>query len=1151
MIMLIRQGLTLFLLFISVIALGQLSADRCRWVPAKESFMLDSMSVLPSSIKVSYPSDTTLRVSYDLNTGMAAIDNAEVKADSILVCYQIFPLNFSGKYFKRDLSLYDTNHYYREKFDYNEQYYPISGSEQIFNTPGISKSGSITRGVSFGNNQNVFVNSALNLQLDGKITDDIGITASISDQNIPFQPEGNTQQLQEFDKVFIQLHTPKSKLTAGDLVMRNQPGYFLKYYRNVQGGLFEGNYVKDSSTYSLTTAGAAVSKGKFASIQLTPLEGVQGPYRLIGPNNERFIIVLANSERVYVDGKELTRGFDYDYTIDYNQAEITFTARTVITKYSVIRVDFEYSDKNYGRANFVASHYQTVGKFQGYVNYYLQRDNPNNPLLFNLTAEDRNLLADAGDNLSNAVINGVDSTGFQENKILYRRVDSLGTEVYEYSTEPSEAVYEVVFTFVGLGNGDYEPLNNTSNGKVYTYEGLGNGSYLPVRVVPTPKKNQMITVGGIFSADKQTEIFAELAFSEEDQNLYSDLDNSDNSGKAIKVGMVNRGRQISWLGMWKFINSFDFEFTERNFRRIDRFRDVNYERDWSADLNSQQFNRVFNASLGIQKDRNNSLRYSVSHRVKGAGEVDGLQQDLNLNKSFGRFQVNSNAWWMFNDRQELYSDWKRFNLNINRAGKFFTPGIVYTMDKNSVTNDQHEVISTAMYFDELKVYVKSKDSASVSFFSDFAIRQNGDTLNGEIKTVNQSRTLNSGFNARIRKKHDIHALLTYRYLDYFSNFQLAGQDEETFITRVDWNSDFLSRHIRSELTITTGTGRELKREFFYQAVPQGTGTHIWEDFNEDGIQDLNEFIEKVPGLPYNQQEFIRVFSPTDEYVNAYTGTFVYRLDLFAPRNWRTDKKFIKSFISRFSSTSSWTINKKVLEPDLWQRFNPSESSENLNTLSSQKALRANLFYNRTNPIYGMDILYASSQSKSLLTQGFESIGKEESNINGRVNIKQVYNINIGSGRGVKRSASDFLSQRNFLIESYFVRPELAFQPANNIRLTGNFNFLQKTNIQEGGGEKSVFYEGGMDLRYSKVTERTITGNFKYIKIFADLNETPVASTIGYEMLDGLRPGNNFTWSINWQEKLLNGLQLSFIYEGRKSEGSNTIHTGRMQASAFF
>jgi hypothetical protein len=53
------------------------------------------------------------------------------------------------------------------------------------------------------------------------------------------------------------------------------------------------------------------------------------------------------------------------------------------------------------------------------------------------------------------------------------------------------------------------------------------------------------------------------------------------------------------------------------------------------------------------------------------------------------------------------------------------------------------------------------------------------------------------------------------------------------------------------------------------------------------------------------------------------------------------------------------------------------------------------------------------------------------------------------------------------------------------------------------------------------------------------------------MLEALRPGLNWTWSFNLQQKLANGLQIGINYEGRKSEMQRLIHVGRMQVSALF
>ena len=81
---------------------------------------------------------------------------------------------------------------------------------------------------------------------------------------------------------------------------------------------------------------------------------------------------------------------------------------------------------------------------------FLENDNKNAPLSLNLSKEDEQILANAGNNQDLMYAPSAVITEYDVNKILYKLVQNPQGNYYEFSTDKAETLYNVSFTYFGL-----------------------------------------------------------------------------------------------------------------------------------------------------------------------------------------------------------------------------------------------------------------------------------------------------------------------------------------------------------------------------------------------------------------------------------------------------------------------------------------------------------------------------------------------------------------------------------------------------------------------------------------------------------------------------------------------------------------------------
>ncbi|MCQ4035191.1 hypothetical protein [Kaistella montana] len=995
----------------------------------------------------------------------------------------------------------------------------------------LNSKGSIIRGITFGNNQGQSVQSSMDLQISGKLSKDVSVLASISDHNLPIQADGYTQTLEEFDKIYMQLNIKdRSILRAGHLDLLDENTYFGRYQRRSMGMQFQTNFGKENKTFVDVSAGFA--RSEFHRIRFQGVEGNQGPYRLNGKNGEQFITIISGSEQVFIDGILMKRGENQDYVINYNTGEITFTSFRPIFKQNFITISYNYANRNYIRFLVTGSIQHQREKAKYGFNWFVENDNKNAPLSLNLSKEDELILANAGNDSNQMYAPSGTVSEYDVNKVLYQIIENPNGNYYEFSTDQTQTLYQVSFTYFGANSGDYRIKQTTNNGRVFEYVGNNLGDYKAVRKLPAPQKTQVFSGNTEFLL-KDGKVGADFSLSNYDVNLFSSKDAHQNVGYAGRVF----GFKTFTKNNWKGTPSFEFQHINSQFHILDRINDVEFSRDFNL---NQEFNQITQNRLifsFLNQWKNQSyLNYKINY-LDEKENYRGIKNDLDFGFKKGKTSMKGNFSYLDTKATFQNTQYLRSGIITEYSTEKGSWGIGANMENNVKKFNETQLLDVSSFrWKEAFIQKKIGDSTRTKLLAKAYFRDNDSVRKNSLENMNHILGIVAESQIIKTEKTTLNALIHYRKF-YYQNEEVAENFNQDFVVgNLMYNQQLFRNGMRLQAFYELGNGQEAQREFQYIKVTDGQGVYKWTDYNGDGIQQLDEF-ETAEYADLAQ--YIRVYTNTVNYLPSNKNKLQLALFVNPSVVFNSENRFLKRWNFNISLNSQNSFYKR----DRVFVLNPFEKNED-QILKNQNLL-ASVQFNPTEKS-GWNGNYRFIANDNLINANFSN--EERSQTSHFLNLGYWFNKNFridweNSAHQIG-NVSQLFNSRDYLLNNFETKPKATYKFTEKLQAEISSAWRQKT--RKDGEEllKTLDLTGSLQWDWRKTSVR---GNFSFINNDFTGNNFTI---VGNQMLDGLKPGKNQVWSVFLQQAVNSLIQLNVNYEGRNS-GERTIHIGSVQVKASF
>ncbi len=300
---------------------------------------------------------------------------------------------------------------------------------------------------------------------------------------------------------------------------------------------------------------------------------------------------------------------------------------------------------------------------------------------------------------------------------------------------------------------------------------IGNlqGNYEAATFLVAPKKQQVVSIGGIYDLNASTRISSELAASNYDVNTISKLDKNDNKGVAGKFAFSKLFTWNSPKGkMLNLQSNAGYEFTGKRFKPLERLRSVEFYRDWGLELfTAPATEQLPFITASLFDSAGNSLQMQTIAYLRSDG-YKGIRENLYQDQKVMGWQLKNIFSLTRFSSSTLRGYFFRPSVDVSHvfsSVKNYTLGASYAVEHNEIRDRRSDSLSFSSFaFQTFSVYIRSNQAKDNRWSLTYFTRS--DQLPGKqkLEPVDRSHNISLTSDLLSNTHHQFRLNTTYRQL---------------------------------------------------------------------------------------------------------------------------------------------------------------------------------------------------------------------------------------------------------------------------------------------------------------------------------------------------------------------------------------------------